>query len=107
MVAQASACDSGPLQDAKMTNMEVVQVTLPADLLRAAGVNPAYASREAAMLLTLELYRENKSSLGRAAELCQTSVEAFMVFAGRHDVPMQYSATDLEEDRRTLGRLSS
>ena len=87
--------------------MEAVQVSLPADLLKAAVVNPADASREATMLLTLELYRENKISLGRAAELCQTSVEAFMVFAGRHEVPMHYSTSDLEEDRRTLERLSS
>ena len=58
------------------------------------------------MLLTLELYRENKISLGRAAELCQTSIEAFMVFAGRHEVPMHYSPSDLEEDRRTLEHLS-
>ena len=87
--------------------MEAVQVSLPADLLKAAGVNPAEASRDATMLLTLELYRENKISLGRAAELCETSVEAFMVFAGRHEVPMHYSASDLDEDRRTLERLGS
>jgi predicted HTH domain antitoxin len=87
--------------------MDRVQVTLPAELLEAAGVNPADASREAAMLLTLELYRENKISLGRAAELCQTPVEVFMVFAGRHEVPMHYRLSDLEEDRRTLERLSS
>ena len=70
-------------------------------------MNPADASREATMLLTLELYRENKISLGRAAELCQTPVETFMVFAGRHEVPIHYSLSDLEEDRRTLERLSS
>ena len=87
--------------------MDGVQVTLPAELLEAAGVNPADASRDATMLLTLELYRENKISLGRAAELCQTSVEAFMAFAGRHEVPMHYSLSDLEEDRRTLERLCS
>ena len=46
-------------------------------------MNPADASRDAAMLLTLGLYREDKISLGRVAELCQTSAEAFMVFAGR------------------------
>jgi predicted HTH domain antitoxin len=56
-----------------MSNMEAVQVSLPADLLKAAGVNPANASREATMLLTLELYREKKISLGRAADLSQTS----------------------------------
>ena len=86
--------------------MEAIQVSLPAELLRAAGINPADASRETTMLLKLELYRENKISVGRAAELCQTSVEAFMVFAGRHAVPMHYSTSDLEEDRRTLDRVS-
>jgi predicted HTH domain antitoxin len=87
--------------------MDGVQVTLPVELLEAAGVNPADASRDATMLLALELYRENRISLGRAAELSQTPVEAFMVFAGRHAVPMHYSLADLEEDRRTLERLSS
>ncbi len=85
--------------------MDAVQVTLPAELLEVAGVNRADASREATMLLTLELYRENKISLGRAAELCQTSIEAFMVFAGHREVPMHYSSSDLDEDRRTLERL--
>jgi predicted HTH domain antitoxin len=87
--------------------MNGVQITLPAELLEAAGVNPANASRESAMLLTLELYRENRISLGRAAELCDVPLEAFMVFAGQHEVPMHYSVSDLEEDRRTLDRLSS
>ncbi len=87
--------------------MDGVQVTLPAELLAAAGVNPADASRDATMLLALELYRESKISLGRAAELSQTPVEAFMVFAGRHDVSIHYSLADLEDDRRTLERLSS
>ena len=86
--------------------MHGIQVTVPVELLEAAGVNPADASREATMLLTLELYRENKLSLGRAAELCQTSVEAFMLFAGRHEVPMHYGVADLEEDRRSLERLN-
>jgi predicted HTH domain antitoxin len=87
--------------------MNGVQITLSAELLQAAGVNPADASREAAMLLTLELYRENKVSLGRAAELCGMPIEAFMVFAGQHEAPMHYSTPDLEEDRLTLERLSS
>jgi predicted HTH domain antitoxin len=84
-----------------------VQITLPAELLEAAGVNPADASRESAMLLTLELYRENRISIGRAAELCDTPLEAFMVFAGQREVPMHYRVSDVEEDRETLERLSS
>jgi len=59
------------------------------------------------MLLALELFRENKILLGRAAELCETSIEAFMVFAGQHEVPVHYNISPLEEDRSALERLSS
>ena len=54
--------------------------------------------------LALELYRQDKVSLGRAAELCQMPVEQFLEFAG-HNVPPHYGASDLDEDRRTLERL--
>jgi predicted HTH domain antitoxin len=86
--------------------MNGVQITVPAELLEAAGVNPANASRESAELLALDLYRENKVSLGRAAELCGMPIEAFMVFAGKHEAPMHYGISDLEEDRLTLERLN-
>jgi len=85
--------------------METVEVRLPADLVRAAGLNPADPSPEASRLLALELYRENRVSLGRAAGLCQTPLEQFLEFAGRHDVPLHYGLDELEEDRRTLHRL--
>ena len=86
--------------------MNGVQITVPAELLEAAGVNPADASRESVGLLALELYREDKASLGRAAELSQTPVAAFMDFAAKHGVPpLRYSFEDLEEERQTADRL--
>ena len=85
--------------------METVKVEIPAELARAAGLNADKLSVEAARLLALELYREDKVSLGRAAELCEMPVEQFMEFAGRHNVPLHYGAADLEEDRQTLERL--
>ena len=85
--------------------METVDLRLPADLVREAGLNPADPSPDAARLLALELFREDKVSLGRAAELCATPIEQFMEFAGRHDVPLHYGMDDLEEDRRTMKRL--
>jgi predicted HTH domain antitoxin len=85
--------------------METVEVKLPADLVQAAGLNPADPSAEASQLLALELYGEDKVSLGRAAELCRTPVEQFLDFAGRHNVPLHYGLDQLEEDRRMLGRL--
>jgi len=55
-------------------------------------LNRTDPSADAARLLALELFREDKVSLGRAAELCKTPVEAFI------------STAELEADRTTLKR---
>jgi predicted HTH domain antitoxin len=60
-----------------------VDVKLPCELLRAANLEESTLSQEAARLLALELYREDKVSLGRAAELSQTPVAVFMDFAAK------------------------
>ena len=86
--------------------METVNVKLPSELLRVANLEQRNLSEEAARLLALELYREDKVSLGRAAELCQTPLAAFMDFAAKHGVPpLRYSLEDLEEERQTADRL--
>jgi len=86
--------------------METVDVKLPSELLRAANLEQRNLSEEAAKLLALELYREDKVSLGRAAELCQTPLAVFMDFAAKHGVPpLRYSFEDLEEERQTADRL--
>jgi predicted HTH domain antitoxin len=88
--------------------METVDVKLPSELLEAANLDANSLSQEAARLLALELYREDKVSLGRAAELCQTPLAAFMDFAARHGVPpLRYSFEELEEERRIADRLKS
>jgi len=88
--------------------METVDVKLPLELLRAANLEQSTLSEEAARLLALELYREDKLSLGRAAELCQTPVAAFMDFAAKHGVPpLRYSFEDLKEERQTANRLKA
>jgi predicted HTH domain antitoxin len=89
--------------------METVDVKLPSELLRAANLAESSSlSEEAARLLALELYREDKVSLGRAAELCQTPLAAFMEFAAKHGVPpLRYSFEDLEEERQTADRLKA
>jgi len=86
-----------------------VDVKLPSELLRAANLEKSSSlSQEAARLLALELYREDKISLGRAAELCQTPLAAFMDFAAKHGVPpLRYSFEDLEEERQTADRLKA
>ena len=87
--------------------METVDVKLPSELLRVANLEEGSLSQEAARLLALELYREDKVSLGRAAELCETPLAAFMDFAAKHGVPpLRYSFEDLEE-RHTADRLKA
>ena|SRR6266550_2094040 len=86
--------------------METVDVKLPSELMRVANLEESGLSQEVARLLALEFYREDKVSLGRAAELCLTPLAAFMDFAARHGVPpLRYSFGDMEEERRTAGRL--
>ncbi len=85
--------------------MQKVSVEIPAELVVAAGLDTSNLSAETARLLALELYREDKVSLGRAAELCRMAVEQFMEFAAQHSVLLHYGVDELEEDRRTLERL--
>jgi predicted HTH domain antitoxin len=86
--------------------MKTVHVELPSALLKAANLE-TNISQEAARLLALELYREDKVSLGRAAELCQTPLAAFMEFVAKHGVPpLRYSFEDLEEERQSSERLA-
>ena len=86
-------------------SMQTVRVEIPAELVSAAGLDTGNLSAETARFLALGLYREDKVSLGRAAELCRMPVERFMEYAAQHNVPLHYGADDLEEDRRTLERL--
>ena len=88
--------------------MGTVDIKVPSELLRAANLGEQNPSQEAARLLALELYREDKVSLGRAAELCETPVAAFTEFAAKHGVPpLRYSFEDLEEERRTTDRIGA
>jgi predicted HTH domain antitoxin len=87
-------------------DVETVRVDLLAALIQAANLDSANLSEEAARLLALELFREEKVSLGRAAELCRTPLAALMEFVAVHEVsPIRYGVTELEEDRRTLSEL--
>jgi len=87
-------------------NMETVKVKLPVALIQAAKLDSENLSQEAARLLALELFREEKVSLARAAELCSTPLAAFMDFAAAHEVsPIRYGVRELEEDRSTMAAL--
>lgn len=86
--------------------MEMVKIEVPTELLKAANPNTTDFAEEAVRLLALGLFREEKVSLGRAAELCHAPLAAFMEFVAAHNVsPIRYGLGELEEDRRTLAEL--
>jgi predicted HTH domain antitoxin len=83
--------------------METRPLELPADLLQVVSqLSAGDLASETAKLLALELFREDRISMGRAAELCHTPLAAFMEFAAEHKVPIHYGVAEWEEDRRTL-----
>jgi predicted HTH domain antitoxin len=86
--------------------MSQVKVLLSEDLVKAAHLESGEVSLEAAKLIALELFREQKVSIGRAAELCGVPLATFMDFAAAHEVPpLNYDHADLKHDRRTLAKL--
>jgi predicted HTH domain antitoxin len=85
-----------------MTN---VTVEIPEDVLTLADLPDGSASSRATHLLALELFREGRISLGRAAELAGVGVEDFMEFSAQRQVALHYTATDLAEDGVTADRL--
>jgi predicted HTH domain antitoxin len=89
--------------------METVRVELPSALLKAANLEDGgNMSHAAARLLALELYREDKVSLERAAALCQTPLAAFMEFAAQHEVPpLRFNYEDLDQERRSSDHLKA
>jgi predicted HTH domain antitoxin len=82
----------------------MVQVQLSEDSVEAVQLNRANPSPDDARRLALELFREDRVSLDRAAELCQTPLEAFLDFAGQRQVPLHYGVAELEEDRAAMQR---
>lgn len=82
--------------------MDTVRVQLQSALLKQVSSEEADPSQQAARLLALELYREDKVSLERAAELCQTPLAVFMDFVAKRGVaPLRYNHEDLEEERQS------
>ncbi|WP_297416665.1 UPF0175 family protein [Thermococcus sp.] len=58
--------------------------------------------RELILLAAIELYREGKLSLGKAAQLAGLSVREFLYELRRREVPINYTLEEAEEDVRLI-----
>ena len=85
--------------------MSTVTVQIPQEALALAGLDNQSDSERASRLVALELFREERVSLGRAAELAGMGVEEFMEFSAHRQAPLHYTADDLADDRDTGARL--
>lgn len=90
-----SRCFKG--EDGWLSRVVEVRVRLPEEL--AGLVAPRSLERETCLLVALELYREGRVSLGKAAEIAGLSVGEFMYELKARNVLVNY---DVEELRRDL-----
>ncbi len=84
-----------------------VTINLPEDVARVFSANGADIAREILEATALEGYREGKLSraqIGRMLHLNRFETDAFLK---THDIPLNYSSEDLEQDRQTLDKLFS
>lgn len=82
--------------------MKTVTLEMPDELVELTGSRPENLSKDSLKILVLELFREEAISLGKAAELCNISIEEFMTFAASRRVPIHYTQQDLEDDRSQM-----
>lgn len=88
--------------------MDTVQVTisLPRSVLSAAGVREGELDRLVRELVAVELYRQGRVSLGKAAEVAGLSTKwEMMSTLARHGVWLDYTVEDATYDAATLKEL--
>ena len=79
-----------------------LNVKLPEDLAKKAGLTGVDAPEQATFLLLLELYREGRVSLGRLADLTGLPQAELLKRIGDHNTYLNYSSADLADDRKAL-----
>lgn len=85
--------------------METITIDLPKELIHVFKIRQKDLSKAVRESLAVELYRDGKISLGKAAEIAKMSKwEIFELLAAKK-VPLQYYPEDLEQDIETLKKV--
>lgn len=85
--------------------MEILtlEVAVPKDLFAALGVSRPQAAEQLKEFSIVGLYREQRISAGKAAELLGLNLGEFVRLLARKEVPyFDYSAEDLATELRTV-----
>lgn len=78
--------------------MSTVILEIPEEFARCFGATDEEAARNAKIELAIEMYREGKWSMGRAAEFAGTGLIAFMDLLRDRKVEKPYTIEMLEQD---------
>jgi len=82
--------------------MGEICVKVPRDLVRILKVRDEDIPKLVRLYLAIELYREGKVSLGKAAEIVGVSKWEMMEILASKNIPIQYDVEDLKKDIKTL-----
>ena len=83
-----------------VTEQVEVKIRIPSELAELAS--PRSVEEELRLLVALELYREGRVSLGKAAELAGLSLREFLYELRSRRVPLNYDLEELEKDMETV-----
>jgi len=86
--------------------MTTVQVDLSTELLELAEMSGALPAQAAAKLIALELFREERVSLGKAAELAGMALKDFITLTAERAIPLHYTAADWQDDHQAALKLA-
>ncbi len=80
------------------TVMSTITLEIPEGFARSFGETPEEVTRNAAIELAIEMYREGKWSTGKAAHFIGMERIAFMDVLRDRKIPMPYTLEMLEQD---------
>jgi predicted HTH domain antitoxin len=86
--------------------MSTIHLTVDESITELLGDSPEQIERNALEMIVLDLYRQRKLPVGRAAKLLGLDQLAFIRWSGARGVPFfDMSAEDLERERRAIEAL--
>ncbi len=83
--------------------MVEVKIRIPSEMIML--LKPRRLEDELRLLVALELYREGRISLGKAAEIAGLSLREFLYELRSRNIPLNYDLEELEQDLKTIREL--
>ncbi len=85
----------------------IVQLEVPENILQVLGIDRKNVSRLLRLELAAHYFEKGDLSFGQAREMAGISIYDFLDFLRKRGIPLRYDVSDLEEDLRTIERLTN